>query len=42
MFLGLWYLDKLVRTPAGWRISERVEEACYRHNVPEHVFAATL
>jgi len=42
MFLGLWYLDKLVRTPAGWRISERVEESCYRHNVPEHVRAALL
>src|SRR5581483_3679890 len=27
MFLGLWYLDKLIRTPEGWRISERVEEA---------------
>ena len=40
MFLGLWYLDKLIRTPAGWRISERVEEACYRHNVPAHVQAA--
>ena len=41
MFLGLWYHDKLVRTPDGWRISERVEEACYWHNVPEHVIAAT-
>ena len=40
MFLGLWYLDRLVRTPAGWRISERVEEACYRHNVPAHIRAA--
>jgi len=40
MFLGLWYLDKLVRTPAGWRISERTEEACYQHNVPAHVRAA--
>ena len=40
MFLGLWYLDQLVRTPAGWRISERVEEACYRHNVPAHIHAA--
>lgn len=40
MFLGLWYLDRLVRTPAGWRISERVEEACYRHNVPAHIQAA--
>ena len=40
MFLGLWYLDKLTRTPEGWRISERVEEACYQHNVPAHVRAA--
>ncbi len=40
MFLGLWYLDRLVRTPEGWRISERVEEACYRHNVPAHIQAA--
>ena len=40
MFLGLWYVDKLVRTPDGWRISERVEEACYQHNVPAHVRAA--
>lgn len=40
MFLGLWYLDRLVRTPGGWRISERVEEACYRHNVPAHIQAA--
>jgi hypothetical protein len=42
MFLGLWYLDKLIRTPAGWRISERVEESCYSHNVPEHVRTAML
>ena len=40
MFLGLWYVDKLVRTPDGWRISERVEEACYQHNVPAHVRAS--
>jgi SnoaL-like domain len=40
MFLGLWYVDKLVRTPDGWRITERVEEACYQHNVPAHVRAA--
>ncbi len=26
---GLWYHDRLVRTPAGWRITERVEEKCY-------------
>jgi hypothetical protein len=34
MFIGLWYLDRLVRTPAGWRIRERVEESCFVHNVP--------
>ena len=40
MFLGLWYLDKLTRTPQGWRIAERVEEGCFRHNVPEHLSGA--
>ncbi len=34
MFLGLWYLDKFVRTPSGWRMCERVEESCYAHNTP--------
>ena len=34
-FCGLWYCDKLVRTPDGWRISERVEEKSYFHNLPE-------
>jgi 3-phenylpropionate/cinnamic acid dioxygenase small subunit len=33
-FIGLWYRDKLVRTPAGWRIAERYEEMGYAHNVP--------
>jgi hypothetical protein len=28
-FLGLWYHDELVRTPAGWRIRRRREERCY-------------
>lgn len=37
MFLGLWYRDNLVRTSKGWRISQRVEEACLQHNVPAHV-----
>jgi ketosteroid isomerase-like protein len=37
MFLGLWYLDKFVRTTKGWRISERVEEASYAHNVPANI-----
>jgi hypothetical protein len=34
MFIGLWYRDRLVRTAAGWRIKERVEESCFVHNVP--------
>lgn len=32
---GLWYNDQLVRTPDGWRISERIEEHGYSFNVPE-------
>ena len=35
MFLGLWYVDKFVRTPQGWRMCERGEEKCYVHNVPQ-------
>jgi ketosteroid isomerase-like protein len=34
-FQGLWYHDVLVRTPAGWRIAERVERDYYVHNLPE-------
>ena len=34
MFVGLWYVDRHVRTADGWRIAERVEEACYTYNVP--------
>jgi len=34
-FYGLWYVDRLVRTEQGWRISERLEEFGYAHNVPE-------
>ena len=33
-YCGLWYVDKFVRTPDGWRIKERVEEKSYMHNVP--------
>lgn len=35
MFLGLWYHDQYRRTPAGWRISERVERSSYNYNMPE-------
>lgn len=31
---GLWYRDTFVRTPAGWRISSRVEEKTYVQNMP--------
>lgn len=31
---GLWYQDRLVRTAAGWRISERVEERAYIKEEP--------
>jgi hypothetical protein len=37
MWLGLWYRDKYVRTPQGWRFTERVEEPCFQHNVPAHM-----
>jgi hypothetical protein len=26
---GLWYNDKLVRTPQGWRIKEKISEPCF-------------
>jgi SnoaL-like domain len=34
MMCGLWYVDKLVRTDAGWRIEERVEESVYMRIFP--------
>ncbi len=34
VFIGLWYIDDYVRTPAGWRISARREERSYVHNAP--------
>jgi SnoaL-like domain len=37
MWLGLWYVDRFVRTPQGWRMTERVEEAGVQDNVPEHI-----
>lgn len=33
-FQGLQYHDALARTPAGWRIAERVERNYYVHNLP--------
>jgi ketosteroid isomerase-like protein len=34
MFQGLWYVDELVRTSAGWRIARRAERDYYAHDVP--------
>lgn len=33
--VGLYYLDKYVRTENGWRIKERIEEASWRFNMPD-------
>lgn len=35
MFLGLWYEDRYVRTPKGWRIASRSERKSYSFNVPD-------
>ncbi len=32
-FCGLWYLDRFVRTEAGWRIAGRSEEKSWAHNM---------
>ena len=40
-FLGLWYHDRWQRTEAGWRITERVEEKCFDHNVPAALAVGT-
>jgi hypothetical protein len=34
-FQGLWYRDRVVRTPEGWRISELVEQGYWNYNLPE-------
>lgn len=28
-FIGIWYVDELVRTSQGWRMTKRVEEKCF-------------
>ena len=33
-FVGLWYLDRFVRTPAGWRIRERRQKRSYMCQLP--------
>jgi hypothetical protein len=37
MYLGLFYLDKYVRTEQGWRITQRIEEKAWTDNVPDYV-----
>jgi hypothetical protein len=34
MFVGLWYLDELARTPAGWRLTSRVQQKGYLSGLP--------
>lgn len=36
-FLGLWYLDEYVRTPAGWRICKRSEQKSWSYNTPSFI-----
>jgi 3-phenylpropionate/cinnamic acid dioxygenase small subunit len=33
--LGLWYVDKYIRTGQGWRMCERVEEKSWVFNTPD-------
>lgn len=32
LFIGAWYVDELIRTPEGWRISSRRQEKSFFHN----------
>lgn len=36
-FVGLWYRDRFVRTPDGWRFAERYEELSWTANWPPGV-----
>jgi hypothetical protein len=33
-FCGLWYHDEYLRTLDGWRMTKRVEEKSFTHNMP--------
>ncbi len=35
MTIGLWYVDRFVRTAEGWRFAARGEELSYMHNLPK-------
>jgi len=32
MFIGAWYVDDLIRSEEGWRISKRRQEVAFFHN----------
>lgn len=34
LFVGLWYIDRFVRTASGWRIADRTQELAYFHSTP--------
>lgn len=34
-FVGIWYVDEIVRVDGRWRIKTRREELSYFHNLPE-------
>jgi hypothetical protein len=34
LYVGLWYHDTFTRTPAGWRMTSRVQERGYLHGLP--------
>ena len=41
-YCGLWYRDRYVRTDAGWRIAERVEEKAFTDGMPAELGGDTL
>ena len=36
-FIGLWYIDDLVKTSLGWRIQTREIELCYVYDQPNQL-----
>ncbi|TXH02636.1 MAG: nuclear transport factor 2 family protein [Nevskiaceae bacterium] len=41
VIFGIWYHDRYVRTPQGWRIDSRRQQHCYSFNVPLWMRLAT-
>lgn len=42
MVYALWYIDELLRTPDGWRITNRREEISHTENLPDSHAAAQI